>query len=79
MEYTSLNDKFRGKSVQKIKDVVKNEKMSRNIEKGIYNYSIELAKKKNIVRLWENPVFKNLYMNKLISVYSNLKKNLYWE
>ena len=77
MDNTSHTDEFRGKSVQKIKCIVKNEKMSRNIEKGIYNYTIELAKQKNIVRFWGNPVFKNLYLNKLISVYSNLKKNSY--
>ena len=77
MDYTSHTDGFREKGVQKLKCIVKNEKMSRNIEKGIYNYTIELAKQKNIVRLWDNPVFKNIYLNKLISVYSNLKKNSY--
>ena len=69
MEFTNLNDEFRMKSVQKLKGIIKNEKISRNIEKGIYNYTIEVAKQKNISRFWENPVFKNLYMNKLISIY----------
>lgn len=77
MEFTNLNDEFRMKSVHKLKGIIKNEKISRNIEKGIYNYTIEVAKQKNIGRFWENPVFKNLYMNKLISIYSNLKKNSY--
>ena len=63
MDYTSHTDKFREKGVHKLKCIVKNEKMSRNIEKGIYNYTIELAKQKNIVRLWDNPVFKNIYLN----------------
>ena len=77
MDFTSYSDNFRNKSVTKLKSIVKNEKMSRNIEKGIYNYTITVSKQKNIVCYWENPIFKNLYLNKLISIYSNLKKDSY--
>jgi len=77
MEFTNLNDQFRMKSVTKLKQLTKNEKLSRTIEKSIYNYTIVIAKQKNIGRYWENPVFKNLYVNKLISIYSNLKKDSY--
>ena len=42
-----------------------------NIEKGIYNYAIQEATKKHIVKKWENQSFVHLYMDKLRSVYIN--------
>lgn len=43
-----------------------------NLEKGIYNVSIQEATKKNIIRKWENPHFVQLYIDRLRSVYMNL-------
>ena len=43
-----------------------------NIEKGIYNYAIQEATKKHIVKKWENQSFVHLYIDKLRSVYINL-------
>jgi len=77
MDFTSYSDLFRNGFVHKLKSIVKNEKMSRNIEKGIYNYTITVSRQHNVVCCWENPIFKNLYLNKLISIYSNLKKDSY--
>ena len=36
-------------------------KTSNNIEKGIFNFAINEAKKKNIVRNWENKYFIKIY------------------
>jgi len=44
-----------------------------NIEKGIYNYAIHEATNKHIVKKWDNISFVHLYMDKLRSVYINLK------
>jgi DNA-directed RNA polymerase subunit M/transcription elongation factor TFIIS len=54
---------------------VKNEHkiISGNIEKGIFNYTIEKATKKNIIKKWENDIFVQLYIDRLRSVYINLK------
>jgi len=48
-----------------------------NIEKGILNYSIEDAKKKNIPCKWDQKMFSMLYLSKVKSVYANLKTNSY--
>jgi len=50
-----------------------NERHSLNIEKGIFNYCIEEADKKNVVKKWDNPFFVRIYLDKLFSVYTNLK------
>jgi DNA-directed RNA polymerase subunit M/transcription elongation factor TFIIS len=47
--------------------------ISGNLEKGIYNYAINKASSKNIVKKWDNPSFINLYIDRLRSVYMNLK------
>jgi transcription elongation factor S-II len=47
---------------------------STNIEKGIFNWTIQHASKNNIVKKWSNPFFITLYIDRLRSVYINLKK-----
>tara|TARA_A100001015_G_C14364720_1_gene471941 strand:- start:71 stop:517 length:447 start_codon:yes stop_codon:yes gene_type:complete len=51
---------------------MKNKKISINIEKGIYNYSIKEATIRTVVKKWENPYFVQLYVDRLRSVYLNL-------
>ena len=50
------------------------ETIATNIEKGIFNWSIQHASKHNIVKKWSNPFFVTLYIDHLRSVYINLKK-----
>ena len=47
---------------------------STNIEKGIFNWTIQHASKHNIVKKWSNTFFITLYIDRLRSVYINLKK-----
>jgi DNA-directed RNA polymerase subunit M/transcription elongation factor TFIIS len=48
--------------------------ISTNIEKGIFNWTIQHASKNNIVKKWSNSFFVTLYIDRLRSVYINLKK-----
>lgn len=50
------------------------ETIATNIEKGIFNWSVQHASKNNIVKKWSNPFFVTLYIDHLRSVYINLKK-----
>ena len=47
--------------------------ISSNIEKGIFNWTIKHATKNNIVKKWSNSFFITLYIDRLRSVYINLK------
>lgn len=47
-----------------------------NLEKGIYNFVLEDASKKKIVKKWDNPSFVNLYLTKFRSIYFNLNIQL---
>lgn len=68
---TSLRENI----VKKLDDILNNEKRSINLEKAIYNWSIQQATTKNIVKKWDNPQFIQLYQDKLRCLYLNLKSN----
>ena len=73
---TSYQDTFRNKCVNLLEKEIEHP-YSRNIEKSIYNYTIEVAEKNDIACSWDVIVFKNLYLSKVRSIYSNLKKSSY--
>ena len=50
-------------------------KHATNLEKGVYNYTIQEATFRKIVKKWENPAFSQLYLDRMRSVYINLKNN----
>ena len=47
-------------------------KMAKNLEKGIYNFCVVDAGKKNIVKKWDNEYFIHIYIDRLRSVFFNL-------
>ncbi len=61
----------------KLNTVVKNKPISKKIEVGIYNFTINQADNYGIAKLWSNNKFKKLYVNKTMSVYVNLQSNSY--
>jgi len=63
---------FRRNIRGKLKTILKNEKKSINLEKGIYNYCINQAKEKNIVRKWDNRFFVQLYVDRFRSINNNI-------
>jgi DNA-directed RNA polymerase subunit M/transcription elongation factor TFIIS len=77
MDFSNKNDEKRGKMVDYLQSTIKNKKLSRTIEKSIYNYVIEISKERNIQRSWSNPIFLNIYRSKVLSINSNLKTSSY--
>ena len=64
---------FRTNIVSKINEIIKDNKLSTNIEKSIYNYTIRVAKEKSVVRKWDNEMFVQIYIDRLRSIYNNIK------
>ena len=48
-----------------------------NIERGVYNVTIQLAIQANIARKWSNPRFMDMYKQRMISVLTNLDSSSY--
>ena len=67
------SEEFRVNIRNKLNELIKNEKISLNLEKGIYNYAIKQADERNIVKKWDNSHFIHIYLDKLRSIYNNLK------
>jgi transcription elongation factor S-II len=66
-------DEFRANIRGKIQPIVADEKLATNLEKGIYNFAIKEANNLKIIKKWENPHFAQLYLDRLRSIYINLK------
>jgi DNA-directed RNA polymerase subunit M/transcription elongation factor TFIIS len=67
---------FRKRCVEKINEKVENPSLSENIEIGIFNRSIQIAKEKQVIRKWTNKYFVEIYLSKLKTVFANLSKEL---
>jgi transcription elongation factor S-II len=67
---------FRNNIRKKLNEFVKDEKLSNNLEKGIYNYSVKEANTQKVIKSWDNPKFVLIYKNKLHSVYFNLTNDV---
>jgi len=66
-------DLFRENIRKKLQNILVEDNLAINLEKGIYNYSIKEANSKKIVKKWENPHFSQLYLDRLRSIYINIK------
>lgn len=75
MPAISNPDSFRENIRKKIEEVVATEDplIAGNLEKGVFNYTIKEAGQRKIVKKWENPQFAQLYIDRMRSIYTNLK------
>ena len=63
---------FRSNIRSKINEILKNEKNSSNLEKGVFNYSLKEADQRRIVKKWDNKHFIQVYVDRLRSIMTNL-------
>jgi transcription elongation factor S-II len=76
-QFNNFDDKFRLSLVQFLAEELNDTHLCRKIEKSIYNYCIQISSDKCINKSWNNPIFKNLYLSKIRSIYSNIKEDSY--
>lgn len=71
---TKLNDIF---SNYKTKIKYNKEELIGNIEKSIYNHSLNVATKRLVVKKWDNPEFVEIYKDIVYQLLTNLDKSSY--
>jgi DNA-directed RNA polymerase subunit M/transcription elongation factor TFIIS len=79
-----FRNNVRCKLNRKIQEIIENsdnktrntERISANLEISIFNYSIKEATKKKIVKTWQNISFCQLYIDRLRTVFFNLKPDI---
>jgi transcription elongation factor S-II len=73
---TSVGEIYRKKAIEKITSIVaiENDEII-DLEKGIFNWTIDACNIKSIFPVWQNEIFRKLYNDKLISILTNLDMN----
>jgi len=66
-------DTFRENIKNKLSKIIEDDTIATNVEKSIFNFTINESKLKKLVRKWESKEFVALYMDRLRSIYINLK------
>lgn len=66
---------FRNNINKYFSKLINNTNQSKNLEVGIFNWSIKEANKRNIIKKWDNKYFVQLYLDKFKMIMINLSKN----
>ncbi len=66
---------FRLNVKNKIRNIINDDRISSNIETGVFNFSIGKAKELDVIKKWDNVYFVHIYIDRLRSVIINLNKN----
>lgn len=69
------SEDFRVNMRNKLNAYVDEDVLSINLEKGVFNYAIKEATNQKIIKKWENPYFVQLYLDRMRSIYLNLKND----
>jgi len=68
-------EEFRKNMTMKLTSILEDEKSSINLEKGIYNYCLDHATNLNVVKKWDNNYFVKIYLDRMRTIYINLKNS----
>ena len=68
---------FRKNIKNKLFEIIKDKDNSKKIERSIFNFAIQEAKKKGVIKKWDNKNFCNIYVDRFRSIYFNINKKSY--
>ena len=68
---------FRENIRNKINKIVKNDNLSKKIERSIYNFTIKECRNKKVIKKWENQNFCLIYVDRFKSLYFNINSKSY--
>tara|TARA_Y100000991_G_scaffold196181_1_gene165915 strand:+ start:47 stop:565 length:519 start_codon:yes stop_codon:yes gene_type:complete len=71
--FLNKGEAFRSRIADQLNKILENDKISKNIEIGIFKYAFKEAKNRKILKKWENTRFLQIYMDRLRSIFINLK------
>ena len=81
MEFDDMEDdiniELRVKNIELFEDLLNNNKLAKLIEDSIFRYTNEKSIERKVIRKWDNPVFRKIYINKSRSIYSNINPDSY--
>lgn len=66
-------EQFRNNIIAKYMGLFKNYNHSKNLEIGVFNYTIKQSKVKKIVKKWDNSYFVQIYIDRTRTILANLQ------
>ena len=77
--YIINNPSFFRENVAQKFNVLTSSNKGKNIEIGIYNFSIKESSQNFITKQWNNPLFVLIYINRFKTIFLNIKNSLYFQ
>ena len=69
-------NEIRSNMIDIFNELIDKEK-SKKLENSIFEYTINISNERNIIQSWDNNLFKQIYINKSRSLYTNIKSDSY--
>ena len=79
MKTVSNPTSFRENLKNKLNIILENDSTTANVETSIFNYAINEADRRKLIKKWDNPRFIEIYLNRFRSIYINLKNDAFLE
>ncbi len=70
-------NEIRKNNITILNKVINNMNKTKIIEESIFKFTCEKSNIRKVIKKWENPIFRKIYINKSRSLYMNLKKDSY--
>jgi DNA-directed RNA polymerase subunit M/transcription elongation factor TFIIS len=71
-----IND-IRKKTIEILDVIIQNVNKTKIVEDSIFRFACDKSEQRKVIKKWENPIFRKIYINKARSLYINLDKNSY--
>lgn len=71
-----IND-IRKKTIEILDVIIQNTNKTKTVEESIFRFACDKSEQRKVIKKWENPIFRKIYINKARSLYINLDKNSY--
>ena len=71
--FLNKGEVFRCRISNQLNKIIENETIAKNVEIGIFKYAFKEAKNRKILKKWDNDRFLQIYMDRLRSIFINLK------
>lgn len=71
-----IND-IRKKTIEILDVIIQNLNKTKIVEESIFRFACDKSEQRKVIKKWENPIFRKIYINKARSLYINLDKKSY--
>jgi len=75
MRTISNSSTFRKNIVASLSQLIQDNAIAVNLEKGVFNYSLKKAEDRDVIKKWDNKYFVEIYLNQLRTIRHNLKES----